>query len=108
MVLSTLQLKRVNSVGIRFTKGEKTNELIEKIVEDKLGIAVHELAGMVHWGPKRHVVKVKTKQMYQHICGRYVGYPIRLDSNHEIEIDDLSSQKNRVKITRIPLEMSES
>ena len=107
MVNSTVKMKRVNSIGIRFTKGEKTNELLEKIIEDKLGIPAHELAEMFHWGAKRHIVKVSTAQMYKHICDRYIGYPIRVDSTHEIEIDDLSTPKDRIKMTRVPLEMSQ-
>ena len=79
MVISLLKMKRVNSIGIRFIKGEKSNKVLEKIIEDKLGIPLQELAGMVHWGPKRHVVKVRSSQMYQHICKTYIGYTIRVD-----------------------------
>ena len=35
-------LPRVNTIGIRFTKGLKTDSLMDKIVEDKLGIPAHE------------------------------------------------------------------
>ena len=48
MVISSLKMKRVNSIGIRFTKGEKNNELLENIIENKLGIPLHELVGMEH------------------------------------------------------------
>ena len=30
-----------------------------------------------------------------------------MDNGHEIEVDDLSSYKDRVKITRVPFEMSQ-
>ena len=99
-------LPRVNTIGIRFTKGTKTDALLDKIIDEKLGIPVHELAGMANYGPTKHFIKVHTRQMYEHLVTRYVGYPIRLDRNNEFEVDDLSSYKDRVKITRVPFEMS--
>ena len=102
------KLKRVNTLGIQFIKGEKCDDILEKIIEDKLGIPVNELAGLADYGPKRHMIKVRTEQMYKHLCDRYVGYPIRVDRDHEIELNDLSSYKDRVKVTRVPFEMSSS
>ena len=99
-------LRRVNTIGIRFTKGTKTEALIDKIIDDKLGIPVHEIAGMADYGTKKHQIKVISSQMYDHLVARYVGYPIRLDRNTEFEVDDLSSYKDKVKITRVPFELS--
>ena len=79
---------------------------MDKIIDDKLGIPSHELAGMADYGTQKHLIKVQSRQMYEHLVSRYVGYPIRLDNANEIEIDDLSSYKDRVKINRVPFEMS--
>ena len=100
------KLKRVNTIGIRFTKGDKTPDILDTVIVSKLGIPKHELAGLANYGPKKHMIKVKTLQMYEHLVLRYVGYPIRVDNDHEIEVDDLSSYKDRVKVTRVPFEMS--
>ena len=89
-----------------FTKGVKTPALLEKALEDKLGISIDEMAGLADWGPKHHYVKLRTKQAYEHIVNRYVGYPIRVDNTHEIEVDDLSTYKDRVKVTRIFFEIN--
>ena len=51
-------MKKINTIGIRFTKGVQSEEIIEKIIEDKLGIPFHELAGLAYYGPKRHKVRV--------------------------------------------------
>ena len=99
------KVKRTNTIGIRFTKGERSDEILEKIIEDKLGIPVHELAGIMNCGLKKYMVRVRSDQMYKHLCDRYVGYTIRVDSNHEIEIDDLSSYKDRIKVMRVPFEI---
>ena len=64
------------------------------------------MAGLADWGPKHHYVKLRTKQAYEHIVNRYVGYPIRVDSTHEIEVEDLSTYKDCVKVTRIPFEIT--
>ena len=98
--------KRVKTIGIRFTKGEKNEEIMEKIIVDKLGIPVDELTWMANFGRFRHMVRVRSEQMYKHICDRYVGYTIRVDKDHDIQIDDLSSYKDRVKVTRLPYEIS--
>ena len=79
---------------------------MDKIIDDKLGIPLHEIAAMADYGTKRHLIKVHSSQMYDHIISRYLGYPIRLDNENEFEIDDLSSYKDKVKITRLPFEMS--
>ena len=93
-------LKRVNTIGIRFTKGDKIQDVREKAMEDKL-------AGLASFGPKKHMVKVKSCQEYERLVTRYVGYPIRVDNEHEIEVDDLSSYKDHVKITNMPFEMTQ-
>ena len=99
------KMKRINTIGIRFTKGEKTEDSLVKIL-DKIGIPLHEVGGMVNYGIKRHMIKLKTEQMYQHLIARYIGYPIKVDNTLEVEIDDLSSYKDRVKVTRVPFEMT--
>ena len=100
-------MPKVNTIGIRFIKGSKTEDLLDTIIHDKLGIPVTELAGLADYGPTKHLVKVKSEQMYDHLVSRYVGYPLRIDNNNEIEVDDLSSYKDRVNISRVPFEMSQ-
>ena len=100
------KVPRVNTIGIRFTKGSKTEDLLDKIIHDKLGIPVTELAGLADYGPKKHIVKVQSEQMYNHLVIRYVGYPLRIDNENEIKVDDLSSYKTRGKLTKVPFELS--
>ena len=99
-------MPKVNTIGIRFVKGSKTEELLDKIIHDKLGIPVAELAGLADYGPKKHLIKVKTQQMYEHLVSRYVGYPLRIDNSNDIEVDDLSSYQDRVNVSRVPFEES--
>ena len=100
------KLPRVNTIGIRFTKGTKSPSILKKVMHDKLGIPIEELAGLGDYGLKKHLIKVHSTQMFDHLVERYVGFPIRVDNDHEIEVDDVSSYKDRVKITRVPFEMS--
>ena len=100
------KLKRINTIGIRFIKGEKDDKILEKVIEDKLGIPVHELAGLADYGPKKHMLKVRSYQMYKHLSDKFVGYPIKGGNDYKIEIYDVSSYKDRVKITRVPFEMT--
>ena len=46
-------LPRINTIGIRFIKGTKTEDILDKIIHDKLGIPVDELAGLADYGPKK-------------------------------------------------------
>ena len=98
-------MPRVNTIGIRFTRGTKSPSILAKILHDKLGIPPEEIRGLGDYGNKRQLVKVISTQMFDHLVNRYVGYPIRIDNEHEIEVDDVSSYKDRVKITRLPFEM---
>ena len=68
-------MPKVNTIGIRFIKGSKTEDLLDTIIHDKLGIPVTELAGLADYGPTKHLVKLKSEQMYDHLVSRYVGYP---------------------------------
>ena len=71
------KLKRVNTVGIRFTKGDKDDS---------------------------HYLYFT----YSRLVKDFEGMTIRLDDDTEFVVDDLSTYKNRVRVTKVPFEMDDA
>ena len=67
------KMPRVNTIGIRFTKGTKTPANLKKALHEKLGIPVEQLAGLADYGPKRQLVKLSTSQMFDHVVWSNFG-----------------------------------
>ena len=98
-------IKRVNTIGIKFTKGEFRESHLEEIVENILEIPEDEVAGISEMGKFRFMIKVSTFERYNEICENYVGQLIPIDENIEIRIEDVSTYKNRVHMKFVPFEL---
>ena len=60
-------LKRVNTVGIRFTKGKVEDPHYREIIYHVLGVEDDEVVGISHMGAKRFMLKVTTWANYNRI-----------------------------------------
>ena len=100
-------LKRENTVGIRFTKGKVEDPHYREIIYRKLGVEDNEVFGIVPMGPKKFMLKLTTWDTYNRIVVNFVGTSMTIDDENEYEIDDLSTYKNRVRVTKVPFEMSD-
>ena len=99
------KIKRVNTVAIRYTKGERHESHYEKIIEHTLNVPIDGIAGICEMGPKRFLLKVSTSNTYQRLCNDFVGKTLIIDNDSEFELDDMSTYKNRVRVTNVPFEM---
>ena len=99
------KIKRVNTIGIRYTKGERDESHYEEIIEHILKVSVDGIAGICEWGPKRFILKVSTSNTYLRISNDFVGKTMKIDNDNEFEVDDMSTYKNRVRVTKVPFEM---
>ena len=102
------KIKRVNTVGIRFTKGERNDGHYLEIIEHILGIERNEIHGLAEMGPKKFMIKFKALFTYNRIVQEFVGKPITIDDSHEFEVDDISTYKNRVQVKKVPFEMEDA
>ena len=101
------KLKKINTVGIRFTKGQRKDAHYEMIIEGILKVQESDIAGIAEMGPKRFMLKVSTHYVYQDICRHFIGKTLKIDDDHEFEIDDLSTYKHRVRVRKVPFEMND-
>ena len=58
-------------------------------------------------GPKKFMLKVTTWCTDKRIVTDFVGQQFSIDDENEYEIDDLSTYKNRVRVTKVPFEMGD-
>ena len=100
-------MKRTNTVGIRFTKGKVEDLHYKEIINHLLGVEANEIYGIAPMGPKKFMLKLKTWGTYNRIVNDFVGNNLVIDDDHEYTIDDLSTYKNCVRVTKVPFEMSD-
>ena len=46
--------------------------------------------------------------MYNRLIKEFVGKKMTIDAEHEVELDDLSTYKNRVRVQKVPFEMEDN
>ena len=102
------KLKRVNTVGIRYTKGERDEAHYWEIINNKLGVPKDQIYGMAEMGPKRFMVKFHSFFTYNKVVKEFDGKSFTIDNDHDVEIEDLSTYKNRVRVQKVPFEMDEN
>ncbi|CAL4132724.1 unnamed protein product [Meganyctiphanes norvegica] len=104
--MSIPMIKRVNTLGITYEKGEIKDPHFEEIIENQLGVLEEELLGIDLRGRTRFLFKVSSQKRYENICMHFTGRDIVLDNHHVIRVDDISSYSTRIQVSRVPLEIS--
>ena len=99
------KIKHVNTVGIRYTRGEREDSHYAKIIVDVLEVSEDEIGGICEMGPKRFMLKVASARTYERLCRTYVGARCTIGDDIELEVDDISTYKYRVCVTKVPFEM---
>ena len=85
------KIKRVNTVGIKYTKGEREDSHYVKIIVDVLEVSEEEIGGICEMGPKRIMLKVTSARTYERLCMIYVGATCKIGDDIEFEVDDVST-----------------
>ena len=101
------KLRRVNTVGIRYTTGQRDESHYFQIINNILGVSRDQIYGIAVMGPKQIMLKLHTFFVYNRLVKEFVGKKITLDNEHEIELEDLSTYKNRVRIQKVPMEIED-
>ena len=104
--MSDPELPKKNTIGITYTEGYIKDAHYECIIETKLGIPENELYGIDSRGSGRFIFKVKSEARYVHICENFLGKEIEIEPGFKFRVDDISANKTRVCITRVPFEVS--
>ena len=54
------------------------------------------------------MVKFRTFFTYNRLVNEFVGKKLRIGNENEVELEDLSTYKNRVWVQKVPFEMDDS
>ena len=99
------ELKRVNTIGVNYEKGDFKDQHFRNIIENILGVPENEVLGIDTRGTARFIVKVSSKNRYENICKNYTGRDYVLDHHHVIRFEDISSYGTRIQVSRVPMEI---
>ena len=100
------ELPKTNTIGITYNEGSIKPEHYERIIEQILGVPEEELYGIDERGDTRFIFKVTTDVRYDNICENFLGKEIEVETGFKIQVDDISANKTRVCISRVPFEVS--
>ena len=104
--MGVVSLKRINNIGITYKKGSIKEHHYETIIEKVLGIPENEIEGVDNRGDMRFLFEVSTKERYDHICENFTGRDITIEDGCVIQIDDISSYSTRIKISKVPFQVT--
>ena len=102
------QVKRRNTVGVRYIEGNRNEDHYEKIIEEFLGIGEDELYGLDDEvpGTKQLMIKVTNATRYNYICDNLLDRKFTVAPGHVIQVEDLSSYRVRVLFNFVPFELT--
>ena len=99
-------LKRVNTVGIRYLRGDIKEEHFEKIIEGLLHIPEDEVLG-IDERYRKFLLKVDNEERYQTICENFTDMQLTVEPGVIIEVNDISSYRTRVLMKDVPFELDD-
>ena len=104
--MSEPELPKTNTIGITYTEGFIKDEHFGHILESVLDIPEEEVFAIDGRGEGRFIFKVTTEARYVNICENFVGRELEIEPGFKYRVDDISANKTRVCITRVPFELS--
>ena len=78
------QLRRYNTVGVRYSQGLMRDEHYEEIIENTLRIPEDEVTGLAEREDKQMMIKATSKERYDEICYSHLHQKFRVASSCEI------------------------
>lgn len=75
------KLRRINTIGIRYIRGERRREEYDKILADHLGLDDAEILRIGEVNNKRFFVKLDSDETYESIIDGFNGEPQVIDDN---------------------------
>ena len=87
------KLKRVNTVGIRYTKGERDEAHYFQIINNMLDVPRDQIYGIAEMGRKRFMIKLHYYYTYNRLVTDFLGKKLTIDRDHKVELEDLSTYK---------------
>ena len=99
-------LKRENTIGITYVKGEIEETHYELVIEKTFGVPESEILGIDDRGNTRFLFKVLTPEVYEHICKHFAGRDIPIGNGNVIQVDDISSCGTIIEISCVPFEIN--
>ena len=100
------KLRRVNTIGIRYIRGERRREEYDKILADHLGLDDDEILRIGEVNNKRFLVKLDSAETYSRIIDGFSGQPQVIEEDLIVVIDDVCSYQTKVTVRQVPFEVS--
>ena len=100
------KLRRVNTIGIQYIRGERRREEYDKILADHLGLDDDEILRIGEVNNKRFLVKLDSAETYARIIDRFSGQPQVIEEDLIVVIDDICSYQTKVTVRQVPFEVS--
>ena len=99
------KIKRINTIAIRFSDGERNRDTAKVLLRDILDIKSSSIACVGNEGGNSIHVKFKSAVIYNFICENYHGQFVDVD-NIRVKIIDVSTYTTKVTMRNIPLEFT--
>ena len=96
--------RRVDTIGVRYLRGERRREEYDKILIDHLGVEDEDVLGIGEVNNKRFLVKLETNE-YKRVINDFCGRPQMISDDIVVMIDDVCSYQTKVIVRQVPFEI---
>ena len=102
------KVKKVNTISLRFVKGERSRELAKYILKDIFKLQPKDIFGIGNEGKASIHVKFRSTDVYNDISTQYHGEHLRIDLDEEttVQVIDVSTYSIKVSMKNVPFELS--
>ena len=100
------RLKRINTIALRFTKGERDREAAKYILRDVFKLAPSDIYCFGYEGKYSVHVKFSSKRIYDFICSKHDGEYMELDRTTTVKVEDISTYAIKVELGQVPSEIT--
>ena len=104
----TPHYKNVNTISLKFIKGNRNYKDVIKLIRDHLGLTKDNLLGVGFAGKDSVHVRFNEEDTYEQISDRYSGKQFDLDQQTSITVIDISKYKIKVSMKNIPFTVRNS
>ena len=101
------KLRRINTIGIRYLRGERRREEYDKILADHLKLEDEEIIRIGEVNNKRFLVKLDCYETYMKIINDFSDKPQKIDEETIVMIDDVCSYQTKVTVRQVPFEITQ-
>ena len=98
-------IKHVNTISLKFIKGERNNKACKRVLIDLLCLKKGDIYGFGTEGKFSVRVKFSNEEIYNDIVSTYNAQIFNLSENTSVQLLDISTYKIKVSIKNVPFEV---